>query len=306
MRKLPALLVFLALAALTAGCTSVVAWTGIRLLYDKAPEPAGALHDLPYREGSEHPKHRLDLFPSEGEGWPVLVFLHGGGWQNGDKGLVVSGADVYGNIGRFYASQGIGTAVVNYRLQPEVGWPDQLRDVAHAVAWVSRRIADYGGDPESIFLIGHSAGAWLTAYTALNPEPLGELELGPDLLCGAIPVSGVAYDLTDQQTYEMGAELPYYEERLRNGDPGDDWLRDASVIPWISPRAPPFLLIYGSREWKALGHQHRLLDQALREAGVSSRLVVAKQTHESMVLALSRPKNLPSTSVLDFVRNTSC
>ncbi len=306
MRRLAAILLISAASVWLTGCAGVAEWTGVRLLYRPAPEPARVLHDLSYRDGSDHPKHRLDLFLPQGENWPVLVFIHGGGWQNGDKALEVSGADVYANIGRFYAGRGIGTAVINYRLQPEVGWPEQLLDVAHAVGWVRARIAGYGGDPDSVFLLGHSAGAWFTAYLALNPEPLAEVGLEPRQLCGAIPVSGVAFDLTDERTYELGAELPYYEKRLRNGDPGDDWLRDASVITYVSSAAPPFLLIHGSREWKALGHQYRLLDRALHGADVSSRLVVAKQTHASMVLALSRPKNLPSTSILEFVLNATC
>lgn len=296
----------LALAALFGGCTTAREWVGIRLLYQRAPAPAQVLRDLPYRGGSEHPKHRLDLFLPSGRGWPALIFVHGGGWTSGDKGLRVSGADVYGNIGRFYAGRGIGTAVVNYRLQPEVGWRDQVEDVAHAVAWVKTHIAEYGGDPGALFLSGHSAGAWLSAFTALNPAPLAELALGPEVLCGVVPVSGLAYDLADAETYRLGAERPYYEERFRDGDPGDGWLREASALAYLSAGAPPFLLIYGSREWPALAHQNRLLEQALREADVPSRLVVAKQGHESMVLALSRVEKLPAAAVLDFIHGSSC
>src|SRR5438093_266305 len=67
--------------------------------------------DILYREGSDDEKHRLDLFLPQGSGWPVLIFVHGGGLSCGDKALRIGGADVYGNIGRFYASQGIGVAV---------------------------------------------------------------------------------------------------------------------------------------------------------------------------------------------------
>src|SRR5439155_18980367 len=88
--------------------------------------------DICYREGSADEKHRLDLFLPHGTNWPILIFIHGGGLTSGDKALRVSGADVYGNIGRFYASQGIGVAVINYRLQPKVTWREQAEDVAHA------------------------------------------------------------------------------------------------------------------------------------------------------------------------------
>ncbi len=296
----------LLLAALLGGCASAREWVGIRLLYDRAPEPARVLSDVVYRPGSEHPKHRLDLFLPGGQGWPALIFVHGGGWTAGDKRLVVAGADVYGNIGRFYAGHGIGTAVVNYRLQPEVPWREQVDDVAHAVAWVRAHVAGHGGDPDAVFLSGHSAGAWLAAYAALNPAPLAELALDPGILCGVIPVSGLAFDLTDDETYRLGAERPYYEERFRDDDPGDGWQRRASALTYLAPGAPPFLLIYGSKEWPALAHQNRLLEEALRDAGVPSRLVVAKQSHESMVLALSREETLPAGAVLEFIRGSGC
>src|SRR5438552_1583080 len=115
--------------------------------------------DMPYRDGSEDRKHRLDLFLPKGRGWPILIFIHGGGLSCGDKGLRVGDADVYGNIGRFYASQGIGVAVINYRLQPQVTWREQVEDVAHATAWVYSHLGEYGGNTSRLFIGGHSAGA---------------------------------------------------------------------------------------------------------------------------------------------------
>src|ERR1051325_5965522 len=91
--------------------------------------------DIAYRKNSEDQKHRLDLFLPAGSGWPGLIFVPGGGLCSGDKEVRVGGADVYGNIGRFYASRGIGVAVINYRLQPLVSWRQQVEDVACATAW---------------------------------------------------------------------------------------------------------------------------------------------------------------------------
>ncbi len=294
-----------------AGCTSTYKWVGIRFLYDEAPVGSvRVLLDVPYLEGSTLEKHRLDLLlpeeSPEAGAWPVLIFVHGGGWTAGDKGLKVSSADVYRNIGRFYARHGIGTAVINYRLQPEVTWREQVADVAHAVSWVHSHAAEYGGDPGALYLSGHSAGAQLSAYVALNPGVLREVDLSPRALCGVIAVSGAGYDLADERTYELGAERSYYEERFRAGDPGDGWLQEASAVTYLSAESPPFLLIHGSREWKSLQHQNRLLDQALRDSGAKSRLLVATQTHLSILLALSREDKLPAAAVLQFIRETHC
>ncbi len=298
-----------ATAFLLGGCTSAVEWLGVRMLYERVEPAETRLADVAYRDGagSDPRKHRLDFFPAEGAGWPVLVFVHGGGWTAGDKGLEVAGADVYGNIGRFYATEGIGTAVINYRLQPEVSWREQVDDVARAVAWVRESVADHGGDPESLFLMGHSAGAQLAAYVALNPAPLEALGLSPGAICGVVAVSGAGYDLADERTYELGADPAWYEERFRAGDPGDAWRREASAITWVTAAAPPFLLIHVTNEWKSLHHQNRLLHAALQEAGAESRLLVVQgQGHNRMVLTLSRGGKTPVPEILEFVRSSEC
>ena len=295
---------------LALGGCGAVEWLGVRLLYEEATLPVDrVLADVPYRDGpdSDAVKHRLDFFLPAGEGWPVLIFVHGGGWTAGDKGLMAGGADVYRNIGRFYASQGIGTAVISYRLQPAVTWREQVDDVAHAVAWVKAHAASHGGDPGSLFLMGHSAGAQLSAYLALDARPLEKLGLSPRVLCGVIPVSGAGYDLADDKTYELGAERPWYEERFRAGDPGDAWLHDASAINYVQREAPPFLLIHVTNEWKSLHHQNRLLHTALTEAGAQSELVVVPgQGHNRMVLTLSRQDKTPVPEILRFVRQSPC
>lgn len=302
---------------LLAGCRSAVEWVGIRLLYQPAELPAErVLRDLPYRQGpgTDGDRNRLDLYlPPAGTpasapgGWPALVFVHGGGWTAGDRGLEVAGADVYGNIGRFYASRGIATAVIGYRLQPAVTWREQVADVAAAAAWVYRRAAEHGADPGALFLAGHSAGAQLAAKVALDPRPLAAEGLSPEIFCGVIPVSGAGFDLADRRTYELGAERSYYEERFRAGDPGDGWLHDASAVPFITPQAPPFLLLFSRREWPSLRHQNRLLHAQLLGAGVESRLVeIPDGSHSRIVLALSHPGKAPSETVLGFIREAPC
>lgn len=299
-----------ATALLLGGCSTAVEWLGIRLLYQETAAPAQRqLMDLAYREGdgSDPMKHRLDLFLPEGEGWPVLLFVHGGGWTAGDKSLNAGGADVYSNIGRFYAAQGIGAAVINYRLQPAVSWRDQVDDVAHAVAWVRANVAEHGGDPGSLFLMGHSAGAQLSAFVALDPRPLEKLALSPDVICGVVAVSGAGYDLADEQTYEIGADFAWYESIFRAGDPGDAWLREASAISYVRPDAPPFLLAHVTNEWQSLQHQNRLMHAALSEAGADSRLLVVQgQGHNRMVLTLSRGDKTPVPEILEFLRQARC
>src|SRR5437867_3432495 len=277
---------------------------GMAVLYRQASLEGGrVLQDVPYLDGSEDAKHRLDLFlPPHVTQWPILIFIHGGGLASGDKALRVSGADVYANIGRFYASQGIGVAVINYRLQPKVSWREQVEDVAHATAWVHSHLGSYGADTSRLFIGGHSAGAYLAARVALDPNPLREHGLSPAILGGVIAVSGAAFDLADTRTYELGARLRHYEERFRCGDPGEGWKTEASPITHVTSGAPPFLILYAGGESRCLQRQSNLLHEALQQSGVPSELVVVPgQSHCRMVLTLSRPDRTAAPAILRFI-----
>jgi len=145
------------------------------LLYKPAALPESqVLRDIQYHSDSNDKKHRLDLFIPHGNDWPIMIFVHGGGLASGDKSLRVGGDDVYGNIGRFYASEGIGVAVINYRLQSRVTWREQVGDAARSTARIFANAQAYGGDPNLLFIAGHSAGAHLAARSALDPKPLGQ------------------------------------------------------------------------------------------------------------------------------------
>jgi acetyl esterase/lipase len=203
---------------------------------------------------------------------------------------------VYGNIGRFFAAHGVGTAVVSYRLQPEVGWQDQVDDVERAVAMLRARVPGWGGDPGAIFLAGHSAGAQLATWAALAP--------GAAPVCGLIPISGAGYDLADEETYLLGASRAYYAKRFANGSRGDAWTQKASVVRLVRPEPPPALILYAEDDYPSLRRQAQVLDQALRASGAESRVVVVPdQSHMSIVLTLSRDDRTAAPAMLEFIRS---
>jgi len=280
---------------------------GMALLYKPISLTGGkVLRDVVYREGSLDQKHRLDLFLPEGSNWPVLIFVHGGGLTSGDKSLRVSGRDVYGNIGRFYASHGIGVAVINYRLQPKVIWRQQVEDVAHAVAWSFSNLENYGANASRVFLAGHSAGAQLSARVALDPESLAKLGLSQNMLSGVILVSAAGLDLCDTKTYELGAKLRQYEARFRCGDPTENWKREASPINFIAPGAPRILILYASGETAPLQRQSQLLYDTLQQKQIPSELVVVPgENHRRIVLTLSRPDKTSGPAILRFIKGDS-
>jgi acetyl esterase/lipase len=278
----------------------------IALLYKRAPLPGAQVKfDVPYVDHSLLAKQRLDLFLPKGTNWPVFIFVHGGNWDGSDKGLRVGGADVYGNIGRFYAARGIGVAVINYRLQPTVSWREQVEDVAAATVWIHAHIAEYGGSPNRIFLGGHSAGAQLACHVALDPGPLAVYGLSPSIVDGVISVSGAGLDLVDQKTYELGAKRAYYADRFGNKGPREIWQQEASPVTYVTSNAPPFLILYAAGESKALQRQSQRLSEVLEREQVPYRLVVVPgQSHARMVLTLSRPDRTSADAILDFIYET--
>ncbi|HKQ38922.1 MAG TPA: alpha/beta hydrolase [Verrucomicrobiae bacterium] len=276
---------------------------GVAVLYRPAPlGDCQAVPDLSYCDDCTSQKHRLDLYLPPTRNWPMFVFVHGGALISGDKCLRVCGADVYGNIGRFYASRGIGVALINYRLQPQVTWREQVDDVARATAWLYTHAQNYGGDSSRLFIGGHSAGAQLAARVALDAAPLRQYGLSPTIVKAVIAVSGAGFDLRDEETYELGRNLYLYEARFRGGDPTDQWKTAASPITFASPAAPPFLIIYPQGETRALKRQSNLLHAALREQGTESELVVIPgENHCRMVLALSRADKAAAPAILSFI-----
>jgi len=287
------------LAVALGGC-SLATRAGVALLYEKADLPASQIvRDLCYAAPSpcDTPRHTLDLYQPAGKAWPVIVFVHGGNWDSGDKNYRAGGADVYANIGRFYAARGVGVAVINYRLQPEVAWPAQVDDVRAAAAWVRGNIEGFGGQPDRLFLMGHSAGAHLASFAALTTPDAG--------IRGVIAVSGAALDLTDEQTYRLGADRDYYRQRFQGNERSDEWQRRASPAKFASAKAPPFLILYATGETKALQRQSQVLHDALNKAGAASELVpVSGESHSRIVLTLSRPDKTSAPAILGFVATT--
>jgi len=293
-----------------ASCDDFAERIAVRLFYREAVLPENQVHkNLSYWSGAhaDERKHRLDLYVPKETAWRALIFVHGGGWRSGDKALKFGGVDPYGNIGRFYAARGIGVAVVNYRLQPAVTWREQVNDVARALAWVYRHAGDFGADRRAIFLSGHSSGAQLAAFAALNRESIREFGLPSRVPCGVISVSGAPFDLADSKTYELGTNPAIFEKPLRAGDRGDRWKYEASSVNFITPSAPPFLLLYGRWETKGLKRQNQVMHETLQAAGVHSRLVATPwEGHYLVVAALSRPDKVASTAILGFIRETQC
>ena len=301
--------VLAALASLmAASACAPVYWVGATLLYNAAPSPPTVQLDVSYDPAApDDPKRQLDLYLPAARDFPIVVFVHGGGWAWGDRTQRFGGADVYRNIGRFLASQGIGAAVVGYRLVWPMDWQSQVGDVARAVAWVQAHAAERGGRADRLFLMGHSAGAQLAARVATDPAWLAQEHGAIAGVCGVAAVSGAGYDLGDIDTYRKGFDPLYFAERFGGSRLDGTWWRDASVVPWLDAGDPPFLIVSATGESAGLRRQSALFHEQLGKAGVPSTFVTVKgSSHERIILELSRDDKTAGPAVLKFLRDTPC
>ena len=145
---------------------------------------------MPYKTGpgTDPFRHRLDMFlPRTKKDFPIVVLVHGGGWDIGDNRC----SGLYSSVGEFLASQGIGVVLPNYRLSPAVMHPEHIKDVASAVAWTRSHAGKYGGDAGRLYLMGHSARAHLVALLAADESYLKPEGMNSADIKGVLAFSGI-------------------------------------------------------------------------------------------------------------------
>lgn len=227
-----------------AGCS------GLDLVDAVAPSSGYAVH-RGERYG-DHPRQSLDIYvPAGGPGTrraPVVLFFYGGSWRGGAK-------EAYRFIGAHFARSGHVAAIADYRIFPEVRFPGFVEDCAAATAFLRRSVAGHGGDPERIFLIGHSAGAHMATLLALEPAYLARVGAHPDLIAGVVGISG-PYD-HDLGTVRWLAEI-FPDPASRSA---------ARVTARVRRGAPPMLLASGTADMLVPARNAVALADRLREFG---------------------------------------
>ncbi len=257
-------------------------------------------HDVRYAAtpGVDPYFQSLDIYaPRDGKAMPVVLFLHGGGWTRGDRKEV-------GAQPRLFNDNGIVLVSVDYRLSPAAVHPAHVDDVASAIAWVHANIAKYGGDPDRIIVMGHSAGSHLAALVATDPGPLERAGLKLSNLAGAISLDGSAFDIPDR-ILKGGEKLAQNCVRAFGPDPAVQ--ADASPINHIHKDAgiPPFLLIY-VREGSLNHIQSQATCERLLAVGNRAEMRhVEGKTHASLHHDLGTDNNPAGPLIVQFVRSVT-
>jgi arylformamidase len=249
--------------------------------------------NLAYSE-PKNERQTLDVYaPAEGKDHPVVAWIHGGGWQAGDKKEVDRKPQAFVDKGFVFVS-------INYRLLPNnVTIKQMAGDVAKAIRWTYDHAKDYGGDPDTMFVVGHSAGAQLAALVCTDDGYLKAEKLSLSNIKGCVPVDGDTYDVPLQiQTVEQKRADGY---RRKFGDA--DSQKDLSPVTHIAKgkNIPPVLILHVADHPETKLQSQRLA-KALQEAGVSAKAYPAEgKTHDTINADLGLPDDKPTKELFEFL-----
>lgn len=266
-------------AVLAAGCGRVA------FMAANVPAVFGAYRrhsNIAYGTGAQH---RLDIYVPDKTvvgPRPLVVFWHGGRWSFGDK------AD-YRFVGAALAELGYVAVLPNYRHYPQVKMPGFMDDAARAALWAAAHGAEFGADPNLMYLMGHSAGAHLAALLALDPRYFAAEGSSAPPIAGVIGLSG-PYDF-----------LPLREADVQDMFGPPQLYPESQPINFVSADAPPMLLVHGLKDDTVWPKNSRNFATLLRSYGVPVTLkLYPKLVHADTVAALSLPARGRAPTLADI------
>lgn len=219
-------------------------------------------------------RQKLDIYVPKGrheKPLSVVLFFYGGGWDSGKKEDYLFAAEAF-------TSKGYLTVIPDYRIFPEIKFPDFLKDAASASKWVKANVARFGGNPDTIFIVGHSAGAHIGMMLNLNTEYLADAQLTPSDFRGFIGLAG-PYDF-----------LPLKSDRLKTifGPKTSRW--QSQPIHFVTGKNQPTLLLVGLKDdtvWPSNSHN---LAKAIREKnGPVTVIDYPSYSHVDMIAKIAKP-----------------
>lgn len=249
-----------------------------------------------------HERQVLDVYaPKDAKARPVVFWIHGGGWQAGDKSDVQLKPTWFQEKGFVFVS-------TNYRLLPAVDMGTIVRDVAKAVRWVREHVAEHGGDPDRVYVMGHSAGAQLAALLCTDDRYLRAEGVPLTAVRGCVPVDGDTFDIpaiievaeTRWRVHGLPAAKFGHREKFGN-DPAKH--KDFSAVTHVAKdkNIPPFLVLHVA-EHPDTTAQARRLGAALTAAGVPVTVFGARDTTHGRINAdLGRPDDPATKALTEFL-----
>lgn len=280
-----------------SACVVVLLLANVTLADGPGKNEVEVMLDVPYKTGEtlteyEQQRCRLDVyFPKGKKNFPTLVWFHGGGLKNGDKGSLQSGDSVKSeSIAHSFAENGIAVVVPNYRLSPKATYPAYIQDAAAAVLWVKQQLPQRGASPKGIFVGGHSAGGYLTMMLAMDPHYLKDIGVEASDIAGIIPVSG--------QT------MTHYTVREERGiGKHTITVDEAAPVHFTRADTPPALVIYADNDMAARAEENMYFIELMKDAGNKGilGLQVKDRTHSSIASELVNLNDPGRVAMNEFI-----
>ncbi len=248
--------------------------------------------DLPYANTKEE-RQTLDVYaPTGGKQHPIVIWIHGGGWQAGNKSEVQKKPEAFVAKGFVFVS-------INYRLLPKATIKQMGQDVARAIRWVHDHASAYGGDPHTMLVMGHSAGAQLAALICTDERYLKAEKLSLTIIKGCVPVDGDTYDVPLQIKTVEQRRADIYKKKF-----GDlESQKDLSPVTHVArgKHIPPFLILHVAEHPETGGQSQRLV-KALHEAGIPAQAYpAAGKNHTTINADLGTENDKPTQVLFAFV-----
>lgn len=219
---------------------------------------------------------------------PVLIFVHGGNWNSGSK-------DQYGFFGRNFAKKEVITVIPDYTLSLIVSYDEMVQQVAEAIRWTQKHISEYNGDPNRIYLTGHSAGGHLLALAIMNPK----YNLDPKSISGIIFNDAAGLDM-----YNYLQKIPPTKENdyLNTWTDDPEVWKQASPIYFIDENTPPIMVYIGSKTYPSIKEANRRFLNALKPFQPEVEPIVLPKKHVPMIVQYFWPWNDRFEEIVSFMK----
>ena len=238
---------------------------------------------------------RLNVFaPSRsGEKKDVLIFIHGGNWNSGNRTL-------YSFFGSRMARKGIVTVVIDYPLSPAATYKEMALVAASAVKWVKENISSYGGNPDKIFVSGHSAGGHLAALIALDSSYFDGLRVANPVK-GIILIDAAGLDMfTYLKQQNFSKDHTYLKTFTANPA---EW-KKASPVFYLHPGMAPFLVFEGGKTYPSIKMTHKIfMGKLLPMAPLTKYEVIKGKHHIPMITQFLNPWNPRYDAIIEFMNS---
>lgn len=273
-----------------AKALQAIAWNAVQKKDEPAPR---ILRDISYAE-PKNERQTLDVYaPAEGKRRPIVFFIHGGGWKAGDKKSVQDKAKIY-------LDQGFVFAAANYRLIPHATVPEMAADLAKAIAWVHDHAEEFGGDPDTIVVMGHSAGAQLAALVCTDEKYLTAEKLSLNIIQGCVPIDCSFYDIPKRVADGGETPLALIEQVFGEKTESQRNLSAAAHIA-ADKKIPPFLILHVASRADTRAQANHLAAK-LKDAGIAATVIAAEgKTHGTIHSDLGRPGEPPTVALFEFL-----